>query len=248
MKMRAFGIHVFAGFLVLMLLTGCGGQQERRDNSAEVLARIEAGSTPLTPLPTAPGTPAPLSETEAEALPTVSPTPFMEHPSLTAEQWMKMLEKLDQQMKQMIFEGDRFTILQQGDAIVDEHWYVSYQVMVQKENYPVNTESLDYFVDMETEEIYLRVGEKFYSQNTVSACVDKMKGILTKDEQTRILCEFDGKKQYSGEEYYGMHAYTCSPLMEEGNGFSYTYGWYYIQKDTMEVYKWNPADDSLSKC
>lgn len=154
----------------------------------------------------------------------------------------------NQQMKQMIFEGERFTILQQGDAVVDEHWYASYQVMVQKENYPVNTESLDYFVDMETEEIYLRVGEKFYSQNTVSACVDKMKGILTKDEQTRILCEFDGEKQYSGEEYYGMHAYTCSPLMEEGNGFSYTYGWYYIQKDTMEVYKWNPADDSLSKC
>ena len=149
MKMRAFGIHVFAGFLVLMLLTGCGGQQERRDNSAEVLARIEAGSTPLTPLPTAPGTPAPLSETEAEALPTVSPTPFIEHPSLTAEQWTKMLEKLNQQMKQMIFEGERFTILQQGDAIVDEHWYVSYQVMVQKENYPVNTESLDYFVYFE---------------------------------------------------------------------------------------------------
>lgn len=247
MKVRAFGVNVLVGLLIFLLFFGCSGPPERNDNSADVLARIEAGPTPLTPPPTVPGTPAPPSEVETETLPAALPTPFIEHPSLTAEQWAQMLEKLNQQMTQMIFDGERFTILQQGDAILGERWYVSYQVMVQKENYPVNTGILDYFIDMETEEVYLRAGEKLYPQNTVSACVDKMKGILTKDEQTRILCEFDGEKQYSGEEYYIMHAFTCSPIMEEGNGFSYTYGWYYIKADTMEVYRWNVAEDTLSK-
>lgn len=246
MKKHMFSI--LAGLMIVLLFSGCGGTPERHDNSADVLARIEAGATPLAPPPTVPEqTSAPEPEAGTETLPAASPTPLIEHPSLTAEQWSQMLEKLDRQIKQMVFDGERFTILQQGDTVLDERWYISYRVMLQKENYPANTNILDYFIDMETEQIYLRVGEKLYSQNTVSACMDKIRGILTKEEQTCILCQFDGEKEHLGEKYFVMHAFTCSPVMEEGNGISYTYGWYYIKADTMAVYKWNAAEDTLSK-
>ncbi len=51
MKNQCF-LKMFAGFLFLLLLSGCGGQPAESDNSADVLARIQAGATPLTPPPT----------------------------------------------------------------------------------------------------------------------------------------------------------------------------------------------------
>ena len=241
-------LSCFVLSVTLLLFAGCGGQVKEGDNSADVLARIEAGSTPLTPPPTKEV----IQETPqtTEPVPSAEPTPasVAEHPAISTQQRTELLKKTVQFLEETSFSGEQFTILQQEDTVVGGRYYLWYKATVQKRNYPANISLREYYMDMETEELYLKAGESLYSHKEVTACINKMKETLSDEEEQRQLCELEGEKEHSGKQYYVMHVFSCSPAMEDGTGMTYTYGWYYIQKSTMEIFRWNAADDSLVKC
>ena len=247
MKNQCF-LKMFAGFLFLLLLSGCGGQPAESDNSADVLARIQAGATPLTPPPTkevileATEAPVLLEATEA------SPTPFVEHPAITAEKRVELLKKAEDFVAQNALTGEHFIIMQQEDTVIDDRYYLQYEVTAQKDAYPTSVCRQQYYIDMETEQLYLGIEKKLYAQDVVGACMKKMKETLSREKAQQQLCVLDGEKERDDGRYYVMHVFSSGAVMEDGTSFAYTYGWYYINMDTMEVYKWDVATDTLNKC